>query len=178
MKKHQLNKIRLRAQELLQQHGITTAPINVEGLATSLGIQIRRTPTTDDVSGFLYSKSGSTVIGVNALHHPNRQRFTIAHELGHHLLHNFEDVHVDQFVMKLRSGASSTGEHVEEIEANRFAAELLIPERILLQEITRLGVQDLSDDNAMQQLAKQFQVSVQAMANRLTSLGYLTVSET
>lgn len=178
MTQQQIKRIREQASQLLRQHGVMTAPVNVEGLATSLGIVIRRTPAEDEVSGFLLNqKPGPAIIGVNSLHHPNRQRFTIAHELGHYALHDFDELHVDQYVMRLRSSASSTGEHKEEVEANRFAAELLMPESMLQDEILRLGVQDLSDDKAMQQLAKQFQVSVQAMTNRLTSLGYIYETE-
>lgn len=174
MKTQQVIQIRAKANELLKKCGISTAPVNVEGIASSLGILLRRTPAEDQVSGFLFKqKSGPTVIGVNSLHHPNRQRFTIAHELGHFILHDFDDVHVDEYVMKLRSPESSTGENKDEVEANRFAAELLMPEGILEQEIARLGVQDVSNDRAMQQLAKQFQVSVQAMSNRLMTLEYL-----
>ncbi|MFN7141725.1 MAG: ImmA/IrrE family metallo-endopeptidase, partial [Limisphaerales bacterium] len=141
MKNHQISKIREHANQLLQQFGIQSAPVNVEGIAGSLGIVIRRTPTDDEVSGFLFKQqTGPTVIGVNSLHHPNRQRFTIAHELGHFMLHDFSEVHVDQAVMRLRSSASSTGIDSDEVEANRFAAELLMPEAFLQEEIERLGV--------------------------------------
>src|SRR5688572_10230391 len=174
MKTQQVTQIRAKANELLKKCGVSMAPVNVEGIASSLGILLRRTPAEDQVSGFLFKqKSGPAVIGVNSLHHPNRQRFTIAHELGHFILHDFDDVHVDEYVMKLRSPESSTGANKDEVEANRFAAELLMPEGILEQEIARLGVQDVSDDRAMQQLAKQFQVSMQAMSNRLMTLEYL-----
>ena len=172
------NTIRDRALQLLVQSGITDAPVNVEVIAASRGITIRRTPTTDDVSGFLYRHGSSpAIIGVNALHHPNRQRFTIAHEIGHFELHKFSDVHVDKFVVKLRSQASSTGEDKEEVEANRFAAELLMPSKILEQVLPRFALNDLLDDRAMKQLAKHFQVSVQAMSNRLISLNYIAPSE-
>lgn len=156
------------------RYGINAAPVNVEGLATALGILIRRTPAKDDVSGFLYRQcDGPAIIGVNSLHHPNRQRFTIAHEIGHFSLHDSMEMHVDEFVMKLRSRESTTGENRDEVEANRFAAELLMPEEILEREIERLGVYDVCDDKAMAQLAKHFQVSVQAMSNRLMTLQYI-----
>lgn len=138
------------------------------------GIVISRTPTNDEVSGFIFKQNGKpTVIGVNAHHHPNRQRFTLAHELGHFVLHDITDVHVDQFVMRLRNSASGSGEDLNEVEANRFAAALLMPKNLISEEIERLGLDDLSDDWSIQQLAKQFQVSVQAMSLRLPSLGYV-----
>lgn len=165
-------------QDLLRDNGITEPPVNVELVAASLGIVLRRTPTKDEVSGFLLQQgSGPVMIGVNSLHHPNRQRFTIGHEIGHYVLHDFDKVHVDNFVVKLRSEASSTGDDKEEVEANRFAAELLIPSEMLSKELSELGVTDLLDDRAMQRLAKLFQVSVQAMSNRLISLNYVASTE-
>ena len=166
--------IRKKVDHLLATHEITMPPVDVDGLATALGIMVSRTPTNDDVSGFIYKqKDNPTVIGVNSNHHPNRQRFTVAHELGHFFLHDKTEVHVDQFVVRLRNTASATGEDRDEIEANRFAAELLMPVRMVSEEISRLQIHDFSDDRAMTQLAKQFQVSVQAMSHRLTGLGYI-----
>ena len=113
------------------------------------------------------------MIGVNASHHPNRQRFTIGHEIGHFVLHQYDQVHVDKFVLKLRNDDSSTGEKAEEIEANGFAAELLIPWNFIEQDLFRFAVKSLLDDRGMAQLAKLYQVSVQAMTNRLVTLGFI-----
>jgi len=177
MRRHQKLDIYQKAQELLVQSSIATAPVNVEAIAQRLDIHIRRTPTDDDVSGFLLKQAGVAVIGVNALHHPNRQRFTIAHEIGHFVLHDFDEVHVDKSVVRLRSEASSTGTDREEVEANQFAAELLMPREFLESELPRFAVNDLFDERGMRLLARHFQVSVQAMSNRLTSIGYIAPSE-
>lgn len=167
--------IRSKVNELLRNNRISQAPINVEQIATSLGITISKAPTEDDISGFLLrSPDGSAILGVNALHHMNRQRFTIAHEIGHFELHKHDQVHVDRSVVKLRNQISSKGEDHEEIEANRFAAELLMPEDLLIRDLLEFAEMDLNDERRMQQLAKKFQVSVQAMTNRLVSLGFLS----
>ncbi len=167
--------IKSKVKELLQKCGTTQAPIEVENVASVLGIAVSRTPTEDDISGFLLrNPDGSAVIGINALHHPNRQRFTIAHEIGHFELHKHDQVHVDRSIIKLRNSASSKGEDPEEIEANGFAAELLMPEEFLRKDLSASAFTDLNDERRMQQLAKKYQVSVQAMTNRLVSLGYLT----
>jgi len=55
----------------------------VEKIAKELGAQVRFAPFDDELSGMVHIKDGVPIIGVNSLHHPNRQRFTIAHELGH-----------------------------------------------------------------------------------------------
>ncbi|HEU5236521.1 MAG TPA: ImmA/IrrE family metallo-endopeptidase, partial [Pyrinomonadaceae bacterium] len=141
--------IEAKASELLQKSKVTKAPVNVEKIANDLGIAVRRTPTEDDISGFLVRNAGEQpVIGVNTLHHPNRQRFTIAHELGHFELHTNE-VHVDRVIVQLRSGESSSGENPDEVEANRFAAELLMPADFILRDVATLlkqGDIDFSDD--------------------------------
>ncbi len=163
----------------LQSNGIREAPVNVEAIAKSAGLDVRRTPAEDDISGFLLkTPNGPDVIGVNTLHHPNRQRFTISHELGHYFLHNYEEVHVDRFLVKLRNQRSSTGEDAQEVEANAFAAELLIPERFVVKDLMEMDFNDLLDDRTMLQLAKKYQVSVQAMTNRLATLGLITQSPT
>jgi len=59
------------------------------------------------------------------------------------------------------------------VEANGFAAELLMPAEFLSDDLRKLTLTDLLDDRKMQQIAKKYQVSVQAMTNRLVSLGYL-----
>ena len=174
MKLNRRRLIQSEVVELLQRNNITEAPVDVERVAKSVHIAVRRTPSEDDISGFLLRQAGQAIIGVNTLHHPNRQRFTIAHELGHFVLHQHDEVHIDRAVVKLRDRTSSKGEDPEEVEANGFAAELLMPEQFLTRDLARLTFTDLLDDRGMQRLAKQYQVSVQAMTNRLVSLGYLS----
>jgi Zn-dependent peptidase ImmA (M78 family) len=167
-------KIRQKVLQLLRENKITEAPVDVEAIASSLGIEVRRSPAEDDLSGFLLKHTnGTAVIGVNALHHPNRQRFTIGHEIGHFVLHQHGEVHVDKFVLKLRNDASSTGENEEEVESNRFAAELLMPMEFLSEDLQKYAANGILDDRGMAQWAKRYGVSVQAMTNRLITLGFI-----
>ena len=89
----------------------------------------------------IYVNEGTPIIGVNALHHPNRQRFTIAHECGHLILHKpqiTKEVHVDKALaspMLMRDSVSAAGVDEMEIEANLFAAELLMPKAILAKAL-------------------------------------------
>lgn len=174
MRKSLIRKIRNHVKRILKNVSIYEAPIDVESVAASLGIEVMKTPTEEDLSGFLLKhKEGPTVIGVNMLHHPNRQRFTVGHEIGHFLLHHHDEVHVDRVFVKLRDGKSGAGTHHEEIEANRFAAELLMPKDFLIKDMQTIAVIELLDDRGMQKLARKYQVSVQAMTNRLITLGIL-----
>ena len=174
---HSRSSIIKRATSLLEQHGVVVEPVDVEVVARRMGIIVRKTPTNEDLSGFLVKQNGVAVIGVNALHHVNRQRFTIAHEIGHFLLHDFDELHVDKSIVRLRDGKSSKGEIDAEIEANCFAAELLMPQKFIEKALTFTPVNDLLDDAGMLKLAKRFQVSVQAMSNRLRTLGYIASAE-
>lgn len=157
------------ARALLAEAKIKSAPVPIERLIKSKGISLQYAPLGDELSGMAYIKDGLKIIGVNALHHPNRQRFSAAHELGHHLLHVdviSAAVHVDRILHRDRISAEGTD--ALEIEANAFAAELLMPNKFLAEIIGHSGL-DLDDDAAVATLARRFKVSTSAMLNRLGS---------
>ena len=140
--------IRSLVESLLAQHGVRSVPVPVTKIANALGVRVQQERAEKDLSGFLYRdrKRKLAVIGVNANHNSKRQLFTTAHELGHFLLHDFDDLHVDrQLKVWLRSELSSQGTNVEEKEANLFAAELLMPVRYLEGDVEQIGTIDLGD---------------------------------
>jgi len=171
--------IRARATELVTRLSLRTPPIDVEGIIRSIGnIRIDIRSLEDDVAGFLIRKRGSktAVIGINSNQARTRARFTLAHELGHYLLHLKDDLHVDQkFTVKLRSSVSSQGVDFEEMEANLFAAELLMPHELLEREIAGADPFDFDEHDFIESLGKKFRVSGQAMSIRLSSLGLITI---
>ncbi len=119
------------ADGLLDEGGVAKAPVPVERLARLKGCRVVKYDIKD-ISGVLFRSADDVLIGVNSKHPPQRQRFTIAHELGHFLLHDGEAVHYDKdYRVSLRSDLSSAGTDIEEIEANFFAASLLMPDRFL-----------------------------------------------
>ena len=124
-------KIESLIEELLTAHHISEAPVPVERIAKAKGAAGSFINLGGrDVSGFLYRDEAQAVIGVNTHHAPVRQNFTTAHELGHLLLHDQEQLHIDHsFRVRLRDDVSSQGTDDAEREANLFAATLLIPER-------------------------------------------------
>lgn len=169
--------IRELAARLIAESTTSRPPVPVEAIAREKGIQISKRKVEDSVSGFLYrdASQGKAVIGVNQSHHRNRQRFTIAHELGHFLLHAGDvAVHVDDPV-KHRDERSAKGTDVQEIESNLFAAELLMPIEMLREDLHRFGTLDLLDEQKVESLAWTYRVSNHAMAIRLSSLGYLAM---
>lgn len=164
--------IKETATRVLNQSGIGRPPIDVEFLVRAQGALLTSAPNNDDtVSGFILRVPGSpAVIGVNANHPPVRRRFTLAHELGHLLLHAGTELHIDRFVMRMRDERTSEGTDEAEIEANRFAAEILMPEDFLRSDLNELGPVTADDEEAITWLAKRYGVSKQAMTIRLTSL--------
>ena len=166
-------KIQKTARGLLTKFDIQAPPVPVRRLARECGACIVRVSgRDDDIDGFLYRVGDEAVIGINRDQASVRQRFTIAHELGHLLLHERNRVHVDRgFRVRLRSSVSREGIDRDEMEANRFAAELLMPIGFLRADLEEWEL-DLADDRQLRTLARRYGVSTQALAIRLNSLGY------
>lgn len=124
----------------------------------------------------LFRGSDQPVLGVNSYHSSSRQRFTIAHELGHLVLHEGRPMIVDHVVrvrFNLRDGTSSLATDKQEIEANRFAAELLMPRDWIIREVEAAleREHDLDEETLVQDMAELCEVSPQAMEYRLINLG-------
>ena len=166
------------AHELLVKAHIAELPIPVERLARDTGALISYQPfEAQDISGLLYRAAGTApVIGVNSSNPKARQRFTIAHELGHLTLHSGHGLILERLIrLNFRDATSSTATDKEEIEANQFAAELLMPHSMLQRSLNvLLQGRLLSDLELVRRLARRFEVSQSAMEYRLVSLGMLT----
>jgi Zn-dependent peptidase ImmA (M78 family) len=111
------------ALKMAASRGLKLRPLDVVGLASSIGMQIEYLPLAAETSGFLRRKNGDWVIGVNSLHQRNRQRFTIAHELGHYFLHRDHGSFEDKALFR----KELQNDH-RESDANKFASALLMPE--------------------------------------------------
>jgi Zn-dependent peptidase ImmA (M78 family) len=167
-------KIKSLVNALLEQYKLTSIPVDVNRLAKLMGAEIKSDDFDKAMSGFAYQKHGVKYIGVNSTELPERQRFTIAHELGHLYLHR-RPVSYDPgtSVMMFRNGHSSDGTDIKEIEANRFAAELLMPEERVLADLKKRGGIDLlfgDNEQLIQELANKYGVSKPAMTIRLNTL--------
>jgi Zn-dependent peptidase ImmA (M78 family) len=161
-----------RAMELVDTARINQPPVPVEDLAKTLGAEITYESFDGEVSGMLYRDDDRSVIGVNSTHAPTRQRFTVAHEVGHLVMHKGKAVFIDRFVrVNWRDGTSDR----EEVAANAFAAELLMPRRFMHEEIQRVvsKQQGVTPQVLVAELARRFQVSPEAMSYRLTNLDIL-----
>jgi Zn-dependent peptidase ImmA (M78 family) len=170
MRKRYAKAIDARATELLRGFDLFSVPVDVKAVAERLGANVIFDDLDDDVSGFLLREKKVATIAVNKLHHPNRQRFTIAHECGHLLLHaeQGDRLWLDKASVYFRDASSSSGDQLAEIEANQFAAGLLMPESLV-----RAHLRDELSELDISRLALTFQVSEQAMTLRLVSLDVL-----
>jgi len=119
-----------------------------------------------DESGMIEKRDdGSVVIYYKITDHPNRQRFTIAHELGHFFLGHL-DGHKKMFRDTTKNYSLSTYDIYEQ-EANDYAARLLMPDDKISFLIETESIYDI------QTLAKIFKVSEVAMTYRLKNLGWI-----
>jgi Zn-dependent peptidase ImmA (M78 family) len=172
---------REQARILVEKLGLKNPPVPVEKLAKALGVRIEYNPFDDELSGMAFLRDGKPIIGVNSRHRPNRQRFTIAHELGHIVLHR---AHLEKAVLIdksknfmieegktfiARDQTSAEGSDPLEIQANAFASELLLPAKLVRQVLSE-STGDLHDDEYLISLAKRFRVSLTAFQLRLDQI--------
>jgi Zn-dependent peptidase ImmA (M78 family) len=155
------------ADALLANAGVRSPPVPDDAIVKARGITIQPTPSLGDVSGLVLRKGKEIIIGVNKNDAPT---FAIAHELAHALLRHREDVRFDKdFRVNLRSAASGLGVDVDEIEANFFAACLLMPRRFLEAD-PEAALVDVDDARVVGKLAKRYGVSAHAMSIQLGNL--------
>lgn len=164
--------------ELLLRADINRPPINVKKIAQMLKAEIHeeRFEEDDAISGVLIQDKNKVIIGINSGHSKTRQRFTIAHEIGHLLLHSHSGPHVDKILpslVRLRDDISSLAIDEDEIESNTFAAELLMPDFMLRKDFRELTSEEMFDEADIDKLAEQYKVSIQAMTYRLINLGLI-----
>jgi Zn-dependent peptidase ImmA (M78 family) len=164
------------AEAILRELEISSLPIPVDAIAGKLGAALSYEPFEgkDDISGMLFRDERRIVIGINSAHASTRQRFSIAHEIGHLRMHH-GDFFVDKTVRLNRDARSSMAIDPKEIEANRFAAELLMPEKIITAATKKrlAKKRNITAEELIEGLADECQVSKQAMEFRLINLGII-----
>lgn len=169
LKAERVSEIRRMALELLRKIRYEGGIVPVDRVARELGASIRYAPYDGELAGMLIRNGSDSIIAVNSAHHKNRQRFTIAHECGHLYLHS-DQLYVDKnFFVLNRDGRSSNADDIKEIEANQFAAELLMPFPNIFRDLRSSKI-DLEDEQQISSVAKLYGVSVQAMTYRVANL--------
>lgn len=139
-------------------------------------IKLIRTPFKNiDLSGFIGYKKGTFIIVTNTNHKLGSERFTIAHEI-YHLLSNRTKIKEESIIEELEK--YSNDEDTQEIMANAFAAELLMPEEILSEDVNILTKGKNSiDESIIVELQQKYGVSYVAITKRLNEIGVITKEE-
>lgn len=140
------------------------APVKLGSIAKQLGLKVMSSTLPAGISGEIRPDAASAAgysIRVNRHDASTRQRFTVAHEVGHFLLHkdHIGDGITDDVLY--RSGLTDW----REAEANRLASDILMPDHLIrkhLEDARAKGVLDLA-----RHLAEIFEVSEAAMSIRL-----------
>ncbi|MBH0118993.1 ImmA/IrrE family metallo-endopeptidase [Rhodococcus sp. HM1] len=140
-------------------------PVDPWEIADRIGIRVQPAPLNNNLAGFIIREDADapTEIYVNEQDHAVRQRFTVAHELGHFFRHKDDEDELG-FVDE-RAELAQAGTDPEEIWANQFAAELLMPAAI----VKKWWAEGMS----VGELRRRFDVSSPAINNRLSSLGLI-----
>ena len=162
------------AKQVLDEARIKSAPVRIENIAKRYAYIVRKA-LPPDVSGMLVPLTAETskfrwAIVVNQENAEVRQRFTIA----------YTTPHADAgYKVRFRDQTSSAGSVREEVEANQFAAELLMPEDLILSHLEKIGFDYASSpetENAtvrkLIRIAKKFEVSIQALSFRIPNLAH------
>lgn len=137
-------------------------PIDLRGLARALGVPVKAATLPPNISGEIRpDDEGGYVIRVSRHDSLGRQRFTVAHELAHYILHRkLIGSGITDDVLYRSNQSDSV-----EAEANRLAADILMPAELVNERrraLKRIGVDDLTES-----LAETFEVSPTAMSIRL-----------
>lgn len=156
------------AQKVLEKvWGDRGFPIDPVTIAKELGVQVYDTELPNEVSGALIKEAGKDpIIALHFDDHRNRKRFSCSHELGHYVsrIESSDDSPEYEYI-DLRGQLAANGTDEEEIFANRFAANLLMPENV----VRKLD----KDGKSHFEMAMFFGVSTESLKFRLKNLGLL-----
>ncbi len=155
---------------------IASIPVNIEAMIRSFDIELdKNSNLPEGVLGEISKNGDHYKISIKKTDHYYRKRFTMAHELGHFVLHKDKignGIDDSENYRTLRRTNSAVGD-LEEREANNFAANILMPEDLVVQYARERGVligSEKEKDDALQEIATAFQVSKAAMLIRINSL--------
>lgn len=157
-----------RAEQLVDELWITSAAeLDVEAIAFDQGIEVRYEPL-NGCEATLVGYGAKAIATIKRSTSRGRERFSIAHETGHWLLHRGRSFRCrgDDIVQNYNSEAAL------EREADEFASHLLMPTPILRPIIKSLAKPSLRD---LQSVADDFDVSLQAISIRLAALDTLPI---
>lgn len=155
-----------KAEQFLRERGYTALPINPFVIAKDLDIVVEpKADTADGVSGMLL-RHGNTFGILYATRYSNEgfERFSVSHEIAHYLLEGHVD-HVLKHGEHVSNAGFTSGDPYE-LEADNFAAGLLMPEALFRAELKRRD----TDLAAIEHMAGVCKTSLTSTAIRCTEL--------
>lgn len=152
------------AECILKETHIDAPPVSPFAVAKQFAVPVFQWDFPDEVSGIFVLHDRKACIGVNQNHPYVRQRFSVAHELGHFVFHEAKDLFVDFTDIDMAMTAMDESERSREMIANWFAADLLMPRRWIREDFDRYG-----EDNLLL-MAQRYDVSEHALWFRLLNL--------
>jgi len=149
--------------EVLKKH-TREIPVKLGALAAELGIEVFRSPLKPGISGLIEPSETAASgyrIKINRHESVERQRFTLAHEIAHFLLHKelIRTGVVDSTMY--RSNLSSK----HEIEANKLASMIVMPDSAVVRLKSEFS--NLYGDELASAMAERLRVSEPAMRIKL-----------
>lgn len=153
------------ARRILDLYWDYKIPVDIDMIAERMGATVKYLSQLEgghDISGRFDIINGQAVCSIRDTDTLQRQRFTLAHELGHFALGHGGGFRDNSASFNLNNYDS------REVAANAFAAELLMPKRAIDYVITEKNVVDFME------LASLFNVSIPAMKYRLKNLGWIS----
>lgn len=141
------------ARKVLKDYDLSEVPTDLLKVFQQLGLKYIELNDAEDIDGAILEIGGKPAIAVlNKAKPISRQRFTLAHELGHIFLsHAQRDAYDPEEIREDQNTFTETSKPSREKEADAFASELLIPSERLKENV--------ADINNIEKLADIFQVS-------------------
>ena len=156
-------------------------PVNIEEKIRKNNIELNKY-CFDDILGEIKKEDGKFKINIQARDHYYRKRFTMGHELAHFIKHKeligdgVDDGKVGNKLYRTMYRKNDKITSKEEVEANRYSAELLIPNELanfiyesFFKNIKKEDSLDI-DINFLEFLSKKFQVSTAVVSFRIKNL--------
>lgn len=167
-----LDEIERKASELLDLYELNQVPVNLYELCNRLNISVSNTKFKEYENDYIVGAikkddDGNVKIYINKDDSINRNRFTIAHELGHYCLEHISNN--GQRMTLARRDGYNTNNYIEK-QANQFAAALLMNKDKVRKEYEEMKNLKVSSSTIINILSRMFGVSEQAMKFRLKNL--------
>ena len=156
------------AEDVLSAYNISVPIGNIDEIVEKLGGTIQKEAFFSD--GAVEKEGNGFKIIVSPFQDEKRERFTIAHELGHLFLHMGYRTNNELWEKQENNIYHRIGNSEKEYQANEFAAAFFMPATEYLSVLNKVAEGNMVDTS---KIAEYFNVSIEAAANRGKFLGYL-----